>query len=751
MIKKLILKNWKKHKNFTIDFSTGVNVIVGEMGTGKSSVLQAINYSLFGSFNDLKSREIKTDDLILRDESDSEIILYIDNYIIHRYIKLGKTSEAKITNKEGEILAGPSTVEVNKFIEEKLKITEDVFLRAIYSSQNDIDKIIRVTPNQRKKIIDELMNLNEFEIVRKNSVTLINKLNLEIETHKRIYDETNIIELKNKLNETKNENIKIKIKINEVKNKIPNLKKKYTDFETLLDKKRQIKYKYISLNENLNQLKIKLSNKDNSLENIPLNVNYDQEIEKIDNQVLDIKNNIREIRKINESLNNEKLNHEKNISKLSLIIKDYNKKIVEFQSKYSEINENNIYKLNQEYESLKNMMSEMKIKFDNSKIKLRALRESLDKLNSMDTKCYVCDNILDDLKKTTLISKRKSEIAITLMKKNEISENINNSEIKNNKIKFLIDLDEEYQKENKNINEIKEKQLSLEKEYQILTKYNNKIDNELLKNKGLLNQLELKLDHKNIEIKELYKFKELLTKKIEFEKYELDFEKIKNQIDLIKYNETELIDLKKTFDIINKDLNDTKYMSNELQNKLILNKEKIDLIYKSISNYEKINNNIITLQNKMEFLIKLKNKLFESQELLRDDLILAVNEELSNIWLDLYPYDNFTNLRITPINNDYFVQLKEFKGDWKNIVGYASGGEKMLSCIGTKIAFSKILSPSFGLIVLDEPTHNLDSNAVNNFINIMNNNIKSQINQIIIVTHDYRLSESGDKVIKLIN
>ena len=126
-------------------------------------------------------------------------------------------------------------------------------------------------------------------------------------------------------------------------------------------------------------------------------------------------------------------------------------------------------------------------------------------------------------------------------------------------------------------------------------------------------------------------------------------------------------------------------------------------------------------------------------------------EELSNIWLDLYPYDNFTNLRITPINNDYFLQLKEFKGDWKNIVGYASGGEKMLSCIGTKIAFSKILSPSFGLIVLDEPTHNLDSNAVNNFINIMNNNIKSQINQIIIVTHDSRLSESGDKVIKLLN
>ena len=751
MIKKLILKNWKKHENFTIDFSKGVNIIVGEMGTGKSSILQAINYCLFGSFNDLKSREIKTDDLISRNQSESELVLYIDNYIIHRFIKRGKTSESKITDETGQELAGPSTVEVNKFIEEKLKISEDVFLRAIYSSQNDIDKIIRVTPNQRKKILDELMNLNEFEIVRKNSVTLINKLNLEIQTNKKIYEETNIEELKYKLNETTNETGKINSKINEIKNKIPNLEKKYKDIERLLEEKSQIKYKYNSLKENLNQLKIKLSKKDKSLDNIPININYDIEIEKIDDYVTDIKNNIKDIRKINEKLNEEKLTHEKNISKFSLIISEHNKKILEFNNKYKEVNEKDIYKLNQEYDLLKNIISDMKLKFDNSKIKLRALRESLDKLNSMDSKCYVCDNLIDDLNKSNLISKRKSEIAVTLMKQNEITENLNNNQMKNEKLKILIDLDEDYQKENIIIREIKEKQISFENELLNLKKLNQKIDDELFGNKEKLKQLELKLDHKNHEIKELYKFKELLTRKNEFENYETEYNDIIKQINLINFDENKLNDLKKTFNIISNDLTESKYLLNELQNKLILNKEKIDLFHKSISNYTEINNRIISIQKKMDFLTKLKNKLFESQELLRDDLILAVNEELSNIWLDLYPYDNFTNLRITPINNDYFLQLKEFKGDWKNIVGYASGGEKMLSCIGTKIAFSKILSPSFGLIVLDEPTHNLDSNAVNNFINIMNNNIKSQINQIIIVTHDSRLSESGDKVIKLLN
>ena len=46
MIKKLILKNWKKHENFTIDFSKGVNIIVGEMGTGKTTLIKALCQTL---------------------------------------------------------------------------------------------------------------------------------------------------------------------------------------------------------------------------------------------------------------------------------------------------------------------------------------------------------------------------------------------------------------------------------------------------------------------------------------------------------------------------------------------------------------------------------------------------------------------------------------------------------------------------------------------------------------------------------
>ena len=47
IIKKLILKNFKSHKNTTIEFNKGITIIVGENGVGKSSILEGITYALF--------------------------------------------------------------------------------------------------------------------------------------------------------------------------------------------------------------------------------------------------------------------------------------------------------------------------------------------------------------------------------------------------------------------------------------------------------------------------------------------------------------------------------------------------------------------------------------------------------------------------------------------------------------------------------------------------------------------------------
>ena len=64
MIKSIELTNWKTHKHTVINFQKGVNVLIGVMGAGKSSVIDGISFGLFGTFPSLNHKRTTTENLI---------------------------------------------------------------------------------------------------------------------------------------------------------------------------------------------------------------------------------------------------------------------------------------------------------------------------------------------------------------------------------------------------------------------------------------------------------------------------------------------------------------------------------------------------------------------------------------------------------------------------------------------------------------------------------------------------------------
>jgi DNA repair exonuclease SbcCD ATPase subunit len=58
-IKRVTLQNWRSHKDTKLDFSKGTNMLVGIMGSGKSSVLEAICFALYGTFPALARKRVK--------------------------------------------------------------------------------------------------------------------------------------------------------------------------------------------------------------------------------------------------------------------------------------------------------------------------------------------------------------------------------------------------------------------------------------------------------------------------------------------------------------------------------------------------------------------------------------------------------------------------------------------------------------------------------------------------------------------
>jgi len=59
-----------------------------------------------------------------------------------------------------------------------------------------------------------------------------------------------------------------------------------------------------------------------------------------------------------------------------------------------------------------------------------------------------------------------------------------------------------------------------------------------------------------------------------------------------------------------------------------------------------------------------------------------------------------------------------------------------------RIAFALVLAPQLRWLVLDEPTHNLDSKSVSELARVLRDKISEFVDQVFIITHDHTLENA---------
>ena len=190
MLTSLRLVNWRSHADTLLEFKDGTNLLMGIMGSGKSSVLSAICFALFGTFPELERRKLRLEDILRLNESSAALVLELNwdgnKYKIERKIskeKRGMASDATAYKNNQTVEKG--AVAVTSYVEQLLQVDYDLFTRAIYSEQNNIDYFLTVDPRKRKEEMDILLGLDKFEIARANAVGTINKMKSE----RKIYED----------------------------------------------------------------------------------------------------------------------------------------------------------------------------------------------------------------------------------------------------------------------------------------------------------------------------------------------------------------------------------------------------------------------------------------------------------------------------------------------------------------------------------------------------------------------------------
>ena len=146
-----------------------------------------------------------------------------------------------------------------------------------------------------------------------------------------------------------------------------------------------------------------------------------------------------------------------------------------------------------------------------------------------------------------------------------------------------------------------------------------------------------------------------------------------------------------------------------------------------------------------------ENCLISTQTELREALLETINLAMSDIWTNIYPYQDFLDARLAIEENGYDLQVQTRSGDWVRVEGILSGGERSAAALCIRIAFALVLTKQLSMLILDEPTHNLDINAVEKLSTMLRESLPALVEQIFVITHDKQLESAASSSLYLLN
>ena len=669
MIKRVYLENWRSHAKSEFEFGKGTNVLIGKMGSGKSSVMNAISFALYGTFPELNARALKLEEIIMAKptiQSESIIKVGFDyngkNYSVERIVKRHGSNQAKLF-EEDRLISGPQPTDVTRKIEELTEIPYELFSRGVYSEQNQIDFFLKLNASQRKEKFDDLLQLNRYERVRSNAISVLNRLKRDVLERKKWVEEQRKSFDSKQLEETEKKRKEKEEKIGELKKSLEQKKSKLLEVSKAVEEmeKKEKEFKF-----------------------------FKELIVKTETKIEETQKSLEEIRAKTMG---------KSLEEIEANSKELKIKVAEKEKQAKELKENE--KLLQK--ELNHLLQSKGL----LEQKAFELKESSVGLAEAKAECPVCRRKLEEHTKKELIDENNAE-------------------------------------RQKIIQEMKTVE---RKEKQAVEKISENEENIRLKEEAIE-----KLKEHGLELRELLeKAKNAGKKQQEAIALKEEKEKLEKQLSGLEFDEEKLqkkrnlaTELKESASSVRKEISLDEEFIAELSQHIKAVKQQLE----KIRELEETTKEIEGTNEKFSLFI---NALRAAQTELRTTLIDAVNDAMEDIWPRIYPYNDYVSARVH-INEagNYEIEVKEMDGKWVNTEGILSGGERSAAAITVRIAVSLVLTQNLGWLILDEPTHNLDSSTVSGLSKMMKEHLPELVEQIFIITHDREMTNAASSTLYIL-
>src|SRR3989338_4477235 len=182
-LKKISLKNIRSYENQEIEFPEGFFLLAGDVGSGKTSILLAIEYALFGL------QPGQTGSALLRNNTQlGEVALEFEingqTVLIERKLKRGKTvtNECSAITIDGNKRECSITELKSKIIKllgypsEFIKKNNLLYRYTVYTPQEQMKQIISEDFEVRLNILRHIFGIDKYKTIRENLTVIINRM-----------------------------------------------------------------------------------------------------------------------------------------------------------------------------------------------------------------------------------------------------------------------------------------------------------------------------------------------------------------------------------------------------------------------------------------------------------------------------------------------------------------------------------------------------------------------------------------------
>lgn len=173
------LQNFRQHEDTSITFETGLTGIIGTNGSGKTTILEAIAWALYGNAAARGTRDsIRFSGAKPRSSVRVQLVFELAG---HRYRVVRGLTSAECFLDDAEAPIASTISGVSELLQRRLGMTRSEFFHTYFTGQKDLDVMAAIGPTERARFLSRVLGYDKLtsaqELIREQRRALVSEGN----------------------------------------------------------------------------------------------------------------------------------------------------------------------------------------------------------------------------------------------------------------------------------------------------------------------------------------------------------------------------------------------------------------------------------------------------------------------------------------------------------------------------------------------------------------------------------------------